>query len=218
MNTPPPVAPHSLRGFAWLALPLAFFVMVGALAVGVTGYFRLSRDATCLRNSLTPGTAGRPVGLKKKVELHVGPFTCFALRAGLAFFPLDPNTQTALQAVRGAEVGVYHLEEDLNTADRSALLGEADRAMKPRGWDRIVGVVKPHELVAIYVPQGQSGSANLRTCLAVLNKRDLVVVSAQSYLEPLMELAKLAEGGAFASDRRLRSARPGCLEHLFARQ
>lgn len=188
MNTPEAPRP-SLWRFAWLAVPLGLFLMAGALVVGVTGYFRLSRDAQCLRNSLTQGGALQAAALKKKIELHVGPFTCYAIRAGLSFAPLEPDVREALRAVQGGEVGVYQVNQGFAPKENSSLLEAADRAMTGRGWDRLVGVARKHELVAIYVPQQQSASANLRTCVAVLNRDDLVIVSARSNLEPLLELA-----------------------------
>ena len=112
------------------------------------------------------------------------------LRAGLSFVSLPPEARTALRAVRGAEVGVYHLSEDMSVLDQGALLSAADRAMAGRGWERLVGVCREHEFVAVYLPKEQRASAQVQAYVAVVNRADLVVVAARTALEPLLELAQ----------------------------
>jgi hypothetical protein len=188
MNTPAPT-PRSSHWFQRLALPLVLVSALALLVVGVTGFFRLSRDARCLRNSLTGLTESAQVAWNKKIELSFGPLSFQVLRAGLSFAPLPPEARTALRAVRGAEVGIYKLGAGSDRVDSGALLLAADSAMGSRGWDRIVGVTKEHEFVAVYVPRKPAGGAKLQACVAVLNRDQLVVAAGRSDLEPLMELA-----------------------------
>jgi hypothetical protein len=161
---------------------------LAVVIVGVTGFFRLSRDAQCLRDSLAKSLVFQSGSWNKKIQLRVGAFTCEAVRLGLSFIHLQPEARTALRAVRGGEVGVYQLGRGSRFANYSAMIEAADEAMARRGWDRLVGVAQEHELVVVYVPRSVSPS-NVRACVAVLNEQLLVVASARSDLEPLMELA-----------------------------
>ena len=102
---------------------------------------------------------------------------------------LDPEARTALHAVRGAEVGVYKLRAGHKELKRAVILSVADKAMARRGWDRIVGVMNQGEFVAIYVRHDARSTRNVRVCLLTLNGEGMVVASARSNLEPLMEMA-----------------------------
>src|SRR5207248_2706887 len=119
-----------------LFLPLTLFVAFALLIYGVTGYFRLSRDARCLRNSLIGAQNSQPVGWNKTIELNVGPMSFQLLRAGLSFAPLNSEARTALRAVRGGEVGVYQLARSSGDLDHASLLAAADNGMAARGWER----------------------------------------------------------------------------------
>jgi hypothetical protein len=172
-----------------LALPLVLVAAVVLLAYEVTGFFRLGRDARCLRNSLTHQNAPAPLACKKQFELSVGPISFLLLRSGLSLAPLDPNVRTALESVRGAEVGIYKLNAAADPAAFHAALATADQAMSVRGWDRVVGVGQGRELVVIYAPQRPARGARVDVCLAVVTRDQLVVVSGRTDLEPLMALA-----------------------------
>ena len=175
----------------WI-LPLALgsiVLGVGLLVFAVTSYFRLSADARSLRNSLHGSALQQGAAWDEKVELSVGAITLHVVRAGLSFAPLDPEIRAALQAARGAEVGIYQLRSPLSEINRSALLSAADTAMERRGWEKLVGVRQGHELVAIYVPKVQPTPTQTRACAAVLHDNQLVLVSARTDLEPLLELA-----------------------------
>mgnify|MGYP000652015291 CR=1 FL=1 len=49
--------------------------------------------------------------------------------------------------------------------------------MQKRGWVRMVGVADKKETVLIYVPQELKTDGPIRICLAVVNGKELVVVS-----------------------------------------
>jgi hypothetical protein len=156
------------------------------LCFGLTGCFRVSSDAEALRNGVMKSAGAR---WDREVEIGVDPFTLSLVRAGLAFVDLDPEARTALNTVRSAEVGVYRLQHGPQQSDRPALLTAADKAMANRGWNRVVAVVNERELVAIYVPKSVRSLRNVKACFVMLNGREMVVASARTNLEPLLEMA-----------------------------
>ena len=160
---------------------------VGLATIGLTGCFKVSSDLGALRDSVMKSA---PVKWEEQIEIGVGPLTLNLARAGLCFVDLDPEARAALNAVRGAEVGVYKLRGGHQPLGHAALLAAADRAMARRGWDRMVGVVDRRELVAIYLPAKACSARNLKLCLLKVSGEELVVASARSNLEPLMEMAE----------------------------
>jgi hypothetical protein len=188
MNAPlRPIASRSpLRRLAW---PLVFLLVLSLIAIVITGFFRLSRDARCLRNSLKLAADAQALQWDRKLELSFGALTFRVLQAGLAFAPLNPDARAAVQSVRGAEVGIYKLHGKADLLDPFAMLAAADTAMEARGWDRLVGVANDRELVAVYVPGSTPAKGNLQACLAVMQEEQMVVVSASSNVEQFLELA-----------------------------
>jgi hypothetical protein len=150
-----------------------------------TGFLRLSGDAQALRNSLT-GSADS--GWAKRFEGSIGPITTGLIRAGSSFVELEPEIRAALEAVRRVEVGVYQLTQG-ESIDPATMLRGADEAMAQLGWDRLAGVLQGGQMVAVYVPAGEVSARNVRVCVAVLTRHELVVVSTRSNLEPLLQLA-----------------------------
>jgi len=182
---PPPQIRNPLPVILGITLTLGLLLVL-LVVVGVTSFVRLGRDARALRNTVMKSVA---LPCHKKIELSVGSFTLNVARAGLDFVQLDPMARQALQAVRGAEVGIYQLDFTPSLTNRAAMLSCADDAMSRRGWDRLVGVMNRSELVAAYVPKEIRSPNDVKICLVVLNGRDMVVASARSNLEPLVELA-----------------------------
>jgi len=165
-----------------LAIPVA----LALLAIGLAGCFKVSSDAQALRDCMMKSAAGE---WEEEIEVGVGAFTLNLARAGLAFVDLDPEARTILNAVRGAEVGVYRLPKQRRKLDHAAMLAKADKAMANRGWDRVVGVINQSEFVAVYVPNEVRSTRDVKVCVVVLNGREMVVASARSNLAPLMEMA-----------------------------
>jgi len=159
---------------------------VGLLSISLSGCFKVSSDVGALRDSVMKTVSATQEG---QIEVGVGPLTLNLARAGLAFVDLEPEVRTALHVVRSAEVGVYKLRNKRQRLNHAAMLSAADKTMTDRGWDRVVGVMNPRELVAVYVPRQVRSTRNMKVCLVVLNEQDLVVASARSDLEPLMEIA-----------------------------
>jgi len=163
-------------------------VLVGFVlaVVGVTGYFRLSSEGTILRESAMSCVSGT---WDKKIALHVGMLTTGLVRAGSHLFRLAPEPRAAFDTLRGAEVGLYKLQEGAGWVDHQAILARADRAMSARRWDRAVGVSRENELVAVYFPRRGLSTERMKCCVLVLQGRDLIVAGASGNLEPLLAIA-----------------------------
>jgi hypothetical protein len=165
------------------AVPL---LMLGLLAAGVAGCFRLGSDARALRDSAAKATASK---LDRNIELSAGWLPLSLVRAGLSLADLDPVARAALETVRGADVGVYELGRQERPLHSGAVLAAADKMMAKHGLDRVVGVASQAEVVGVYVPAAARSGHGLRVCVLVLEARQLVVVSARANVEPLVELA-----------------------------
>lgn len=199
MNDAPNVIPPSApaRNLAWLKWTLLVLVLISPpflVVAGITSYFRLSRDAKSLQTSLTRESGAGIGAWEKKFQLSVGPFTCFAARNALGFVDMKPEARAAVEAVHGCEVGVYRLKRGAGYLDHGTMLLGADKAMERRGWDRIVGVRKDHQLVAVYLPRGANDFDRMRACVAVVNEREMIIVSARANLAPLIKIAQAPDG------------------------
>lgn len=186
MNPAPPALTPLPRSARWPWVLLVLTVLCGLLVYGLTGYFRLSRDAAILRDTLRQGAGA---AYAKKIELNVGRLTCLVARGVVGCFPMPPEARQALRVVRGAEVGVYELSRHESPRPNGNVLATADAAMKRRGWERVVGVVDRHDLVAVYVPTDLTSPQQARACVMVWSGRQMVVVSARGDLQPLLDLA-----------------------------
>jgi hypothetical protein len=156
------------------------------LIIGVTSYFRLSSEASILRDSAMACVDG---AWSKKIALNVGFLTTGAVRAGSHLFKLAPEPRAAFDSIRGAEVGIYKLQGTAGWVDSGAILARADKAMSARRWDRVVGVSHENELVAVYVPRRGLSSERIRCCVLVLEGGNLVVAGASGNLDPLLQIA-----------------------------
>src|SRR5215475_1491618 len=97
---------------AVVLLGLAALLCVALIAV--TSYFRLSSEASALRQSAMSSIPG---AWHRKIAFHVGALTTGALRAGSHFIKLAPEPRAALDALHGGEVGIYSLEEEPEVVD-----------------------------------------------------------------------------------------------------
>ncbi len=193
----PPIA----RPRNWLIPVLLFILVLGALLLGsvvygITSYLRLGSDERALRNGLLKAAAAP---WERKLEINVGPLTVALARIGLLFAHLKPEAQKAAQCIRAGEVGIYQFENRARPVDRAALLAAGDRVMDGRGWDRLVGVIEPHNFVAVYVPRKSPAAKELKVCVAVIDEGRLVVASARGNLEPLMEIVRERGGSCFVT-------------------
>ncbi len=195
----PPVTRRSVRRlWLWglLAAPLLLLVL---LAAGVASCFRLGSDARTLRNELIKSSG---VEWRQQIALNAGRLTLGAVRAGPSCARLDPGARAALQSIRTAGVGVYQLPSGMPPPDRAAMLAAADSAMTARGWERVVGVMDGQDLVTVYLPEKNVSVHRLKCCVMVFDGEEMVLVSAQGNLEPLLKYA-LDQPGLGAQARRL---------------
>jgi len=158
----------------------------GLLTISLTGCFKVSSDVGAVRDSVTKAAGAKR---EQRIEIGLGALTLNLARAGLAFVDLEPEARTALHVVRSAEVGVYKLRGGHQQRSHAAMLSAADKTMAERGWDRVVGVMNPRELVAIYLPANAHSTRNVKVCIVAVDGQELVVASARSNLEALMEMA-----------------------------
>jgi hypothetical protein len=168
----------------YLLIPLLCIPLL--CAVAVVRIFFIGSDTSALRECFMGANPGH---WQKKIAVHAGFFTFGAVRLVCHFVPLPPEPRAAVDTMRGADVGVYRLLGAETAVNRAAILANADRVMDSRGWVRVVGVVSKDALVAVYVPRDSVSLQSLGCCVAVLNHRDLVVVSAHGNVEPLLALA-----------------------------
>lgn len=155
-------------------------------AIGIAGYFRLSAATQALRSSVIESVPGQ---WDKRFAVHVGGLTLGQVRLASRCFSLPPEAKAALEALRGAEVGVYRLQTAPSALDHPAMFAAADESMKRRGWERIVGVAQGKQFVAVYMPSDLCTAKRMACCVAVLNEQDLVVASARGNVKPLLEVA-----------------------------
>jgi hypothetical protein len=196
-SLPPATHRPARRLWLWGLLATPFLLLV-VLAAVVANCFRLGSDARALRNELIKSSG---VEWRQQIALNAGCLTLGAVRAGLSCVRLDPGARAALQSIRSAGVGVYQLPSGTPPPDRAAMLAAADSAMTARGWERVVEVMDSQDLVTVYLPKNVAVH-RLKCCVMVFDGEEMVLVSAQGNLEPLLKYA-LDQPGLGAQGRRL---------------
>jgi hypothetical protein len=185
--------PSRLR---WVYFVLLSILLLPVLCiVGIASYFHLSSSTEALRSAFMESAPGE---WHKRFAVNVGYLTVGLARFGSTFFHLPPEARAALQAVDGGEVGVYEVKESMSRPDYAGILRTADKSMRRRGWERIVGVAQGSQFVAVYAPSDVRRT-EMSCCVAVLDDQNLVVVSARGNISPLLDLAQehLHEKGPF---------------------
>jgi hypothetical protein len=165
---------------------LAHFLAAILAVTCLSGCLRMSTDAQALRDSVMNRAQGQ---WDERFSLGVGPVTLGLARIGLRWVDLDPEVRLAVDSIKGADVGVYHCSQGQSGGCCAQVLADADRVMRPRGWERIVTVQNRQELVMIYLPSQIQSARDVKICVLTQQGRDLVVASARSNLEPILELA-----------------------------
>ena len=152
---------------------LAPFLLLGAVAIS---YLTLDSDVRALRKQVMAAT---DASWHTKVQMDVGQVTLGAINEGLRFVHHKDmaDARLALSAVKHASVGVYERTSDRADWSNERLFGDTDRAMQGRGWTRLVGVVDHKENVLVYTRDSRGDNEPLDLCIAVVNGRELVVVS-----------------------------------------
>ncbi len=201
MNLPsdiPATRRPARRLWLWGLLAAPLLVLI-ALAVMVADCFRLAPEARTLRDELMLSSGAE---WQRAIVLNANALTVGVIRAGLSCVRLDPEARAAVQSVGNAGVGVYKLASDGPPPDRAVMLAAADSAMAARGWERAVGVIDGHDLVAVYLPEKDISARRLKCCVLVFDRKEMVLVSARGNLEPLLKLA-LAQPGFSAQLQNL---------------
>ena len=173
-----------------------------ALALVALSFVTLQGDASALRSEVMAATDH---GWKTKVQVSIGGFTVAAAQTVLAFVhhPGIADARLALSAVRRASVGVYERTGPAGKWSGRELLEHTDETMARRGFARLVGVNDASESVLVYGPKEFSDDESVDLCIAVVQGRELVVVSTRIDATKLTELIErqLDKDGHFGHAR-----------------
>ena len=199
MNSTVPPEPKSRRRLGWwIALGFGLLLIPPVvIGVGVISMLRLDRDASALKQQVMAATDAK---WHTKVQLSVGWATLTAVRTGLHFVKHEhmDEARLALDAVRSASVGVYESNDRHPNIARDQLFAETDRMMAKRGWSRLVGVADGDQTVLIYGSDDIGFGSRIDLCVAVVDGRQMVVVSTNvdaRALTDLVERQTAAKGG-----------------------
>jgi hypothetical protein len=99
--------------------------------------------------------------------------------------------QAGIETVRAVEVGVYKGTELPVGRNYGSAVAAMDEKMRKRGWERVVGVFKDSDLVAIYLPRNGLSEDRIRCCFLVTHDNELVVGSAWCSLAPILRLPEV---------------------------
>ncbi len=184
--TPNRVVPVRRSCGKWIVAGLVILLTPGLiLGYAVWSAVTLDRDAALLRREVMAATNS---DWHTRVQLDVGPVPLGLVRTMLHFVHHQniEDARLALAAVRHASVGVY----ERNTAGGVAtgqLFADTDRLMRDRGWTRLVGVAEGQQHVLVYTSD-QGSDNRMDLCLAVVDGKELVVVSTRVDPEAVMKL------------------------------
>lgn len=182
---------------------LAPFLLLGAIAVS---YLTLDSDVRALRKQVMAAT---DASWHTKVQMDVGQVTLGAVNQGLRFVRHKDmaDARLALSAVKHVSVGVYERTSERADCSSERLFVDTDRVMQRRGWTRLVGVADHKENVLIYARDRSGDNEPLDLCIAVVNGRELVVVSTSVDPSALGELVERHAGDGWK--RQFRSSKLG---------
>lgn len=199
MSSPQPAAVVPRRSYArWILAGLLLLIApVVIVAVGVLSLVTLNRDAALLRREVMAATGS---DWSTKVQLDLGWCSLGLARAVAACVNHEKSedVRLALAAVKHASVGVYERRTATGSGSAANLFAETDRLMEKRGWTRLIGVADGDERVIVYTSDAGSGD-RVDLCLAVLDGRELVVVSTQVEARALSRLVEKHTPGNFRS-------------------
>lgn len=185
MNAESPPS-RRFRFLHWFLIVTAAAMLV--ITIKVVGIFFLSAEARDLQAAITQSTDWRT---DPQIQFSIGPgILSIGRMAALCIDDIPFEARQALGAVKGASVGIYHLDRGAAAADPARLMAAADQRLKTKGWDRIVSVADGRDLVLVYMPRDWDESEDLEVCIAVCDGNELVVVSATARAQPLIELAQ----------------------------
>lgn len=207
MNPAVSPAPKPRRHIGrWIAVGLLLMLTpLVVVGVGVLSMVSLDRDAQVLRREVMAAT---DADWHTKVQVSAGWLTLGAVRTALRFIQHEnmDEARIALGAVRKVSVGVYERSGRGEKWSRKELLAKTDERMRQRGWSRLVGVTEKGQAVLVYTSDRVDDGDRLDLCIAVVDGREMVIVSAKVEADSLVRLAErhMPEGGWRA---KLRSAK-----------
>jgi len=188
----PAVAPQSTprrRYGRWIALGLLVLVTpLVVVGIGILSMLTLDRDAAVLRREVM---AASDATWHTKVQVSVGWITLSAVRTALGFVRHEhmDDARLALQAVRNASVGVYERNSTKSGLSLAQLFNQTDQTMRKRGWTRLAAVAEDNKTVLVYAADDMDGGDRMDLCVAVVDGREMVVVSTRVDGSALMDLA-----------------------------
>lgn len=198
MNPATPIPSPARRSYArWIIAGLILLVAPMVLVVaGVFSLLTLDRDAAILRREVMTATGS---DWHTKVQMNLGWGTLGTVRTILRFVEHEniDDARLAMNAVRSASVGVYERNDSDDEADRTRLLMRTDRMMERRGWSRMVGVVDGQATVLVYSSDASMSGDKIDLCVAVVDGRELVVVSTRVDAGVLAKLVEKHNPGGF---------------------
>jgi hypothetical protein len=189
MNSAAPTMVPRRHIWRWVMLGVGLCLApLVVLALVAASYVTLDRDAAVLRQQVMAAT---DANWSTKVQLTIGGATLGAVRSclWLVHGKEVEDARLALAAVRHASVGVYERRAGASGWSRERIFAETDSAMAKRGWTRLVGVRDQQDTVLVYVPETMDSDETLDVCVAVVNTKELVVVSTSVDGPKLVELA-----------------------------
>jgi hypothetical protein len=146
---------------------------------------RAGGGAGVLRESLASASGAE---WNREIELGVGALPLGLARAVVRFVDVEPEVRAALGAVRGVDVAVYKLARGSRKTEPRQTLSEVDKRMAREGWESLTTVMDGDELVVVYVPKKMRSLRDVRVCVGVLEREELVAVSARANLHALADL------------------------------
>lgn len=184
-----PVVPPPRRQRSWLGWALVgIAIAVPSLVLfGIMSVFGLGADAAALREAVM---ASAPNAFHRQMELRLGWIPLTLVRQGLRLADLEPEARLALDSIRNVDVGVYGAGNAPGSLAPVDLLSAGDDGLRPRGWDRVVGVVQPGSVVGVYAQDNARDPEDLRLCVLVRHEDRLVVAAVRCRTGPLMELVR----------------------------
>ena len=197
MNPAPATPSPARRSYGrWIIAGLILFIApVIIVGAGIWSVVTLSTDAAALRHEVMTASGS---DWSTRVQLDAGWAILGTARSVMHFVEAKnvDDARLALSAVRHASVGVYERrgrDRDMNSAE---LMAGTDKVMHGRGWNRLVGVVDGNKTVLIYTSGENNSGDKIDLCLAVIDGKELVVVSTRVDAGVLAEFAaKHTPGG-----------------------
>jgi hypothetical protein len=191
MNPAPSIPSPARRSYArWITAGLVLLVApVIIVGVGVLSVVTLSADAAALRREVMTASGS---DWSTRIQLDAGWAILGTARSVLHLVEAEnvDDARLALSAVRHASVGVYERRGHGQEMNSVELLAGTDKAMRSRGWSRLVSVVDGDKTVLIYTSDKGDNGDKIDLCLSVVDGREMVVVSTRVDAGPLMKLVE----------------------------